>query len=67
MIGEVKRKELLKAMNRKKTEKIDFSLNTENLKRLTEMMNRDSNTYINLGDSAKRIPYEEILKAEGFI
>jgi len=68
-VGDSRRKELLRALNhRKTTDKVDFSLNSDNLKRLAELINRNSNTYVSLDNrSSSTTNYEDILRKEGFI
>ena len=43
----MKRNRLLKALEKQKTQKIDLSLNSANIERFKEIMNRGSNLYRN--------------------
>lgn len=66
LVGEAKRREMLSALGQRKSEKADFSLSSDNLKRLAEMINRSSNSYVSL-DSSRSSHYDKILKEAGVI
>jgi hypothetical protein len=66
LVGEAKRREMLGALG-KKPEKVDFTLNSDNLRRLAEMINRNSNTYVSLDGKSTGQSYDSILKQAGII
>lgn len=71
LVGEAKRKEMLGALGRNKAEKVDFTLNSDNLKRLADMINRNSGTYVSLegrstGQRSSK-DYDSILRQAGII